>query len=115
MTYHDPCQLSRYLKIIEEPRAIIRNIEGVEFVEPDAEKRGKWSSCCGGGGLEAINPELSERVGIRRVEELVETGAPIVLSNCPACEMQAQKTARRLGADIRVMDLIEFLDEALVK
>jgi fumarate reductase (CoM/CoB) subunit B len=113
VTYHDPCQLSRYLKIIEEPRSIIRSIEGVEFVEPDAEQRGNWSTCCGGGGLEATQPALSERVGVRRVEELVKTGAQIILSNCPGCEMQLRVAARKLGADVEVCNLVKFLDEAL--
>ncbi len=58
--YHDPCQLSRYLQIIEEPREIIKSIDGVELVELDPEQCGKWSTCCGGGGLEATHPELSE-------------------------------------------------------
>jgi Fe-S oxidoreductase len=113
VTYHDPCQLSRYLQIIDEPREIINSIEGVEFVEPDQEQCGKWSTCCGGGGLEATHPELSERVGMRRVEQLLETGASVILSNCPACDMQLAKTLRKMDADVRVIDLMKFLDEAL--
>jgi Fe-S oxidoreductase len=113
VTYHDPCQLSRYLRIINEPREIINSIEGVAFVEPDPEARGKWSSCCGGGGLEATHPELSERVGMRRIEQLLKTGASVILSNCPACDMQLAKTAGKMDASVRVIDLMKFLDEAL--
>lgn len=113
VTYHDPCQLSRYLGIIEEPRTIIRSIEGVEFVEPDAEQCGKWSSCCGGGGLEATHPALSESIAANRVEELEKTGARIILSACPACEMQLRKAANRLDADVTVASVVKFLDEAL--
>jgi Fe-S oxidoreductase len=113
VTYHDPCQLSRYLEIIDEPREIIKRIEGIEFVEMDPEQCGKWSTCCGGGGLEATHPELAERVGIRRMEELLATGASVVLSNCPACEMQLTQTAKKMGASMKVVDLVKFLDEAL--
>ncbi len=113
VTYHDPCQLSRYLQIIDEPREIMNCIEGVEFVEPDSEQCGRWSSCCGGGGLEATHPELSERVGMRRVEQLLKTGASVILSNCPACDMQLAKTAGKMDASVRVIDLMKFLDEAL--
>jgi Fe-S oxidoreductase len=113
VTYHDPCQLSRYLGIIEEPRTIIKSMEDVEFLEPDAERCGKWSSCCGGGGLEATHPALSERIGIRRVEELAKTGAQIILSACPACEMQLRKAARMLGSHVKVTALVKFLDEAI--
>lgn len=113
VTYHDPCQLSRYLEIIDEPREIIRRIEGIEFVEPDPEQCGRWSTCCGGGGLEATHPELAERVAIRRMEELLATGASVVLSNCPACDMQLTQTAQKMGADIQIIDLMRFLDDAL--
>ncbi len=113
VTYHDPCQLSRYLGIIEEPREIITSIEGVELVEPAPEECGKWSSCCGGGGLETTHPDLAERVGVRRIDELLKTGASMILTNCPACEMQLAKAVRRLGAEVEVVDLVKFLDKAL--
>ena len=113
VTYHDPCQLSRYLAVIDEPRDIIRSIDGVEFVEPDAEKVGKWSTCCGGGGLEATHGELSERIGARRIEELLATGASVILSNCPACEMQLANAAKKLKANVKVVNLMKFLDDAL--
>jgi Fe-S oxidoreductase len=113
VTYHDPCQLSRYLEITEEPRAIIRSIEGVEFVDAGPERSGRWSTCCGGGNLETTHPELSERVGIRRMEELLETGADLILTNCPACDFQLRRIAKKADGTVKVMDLITFLDEAL--
>jgi len=113
VTYHDPCQLSRYLELTHEPREIIRSIEGMEFVEPDPEQCGKWSTCCGGGGLEATHPELSERIAVRRAEELLETGASVILSNCPACDLQLTRVTKKLGASVKVIDLVRFLDEAL--
>ncbi|MDP3879694.1 MAG: (Fe-S)-binding protein [Dehalococcoidales bacterium] len=39
VTYHDPCQLVRYMGITEEPRHILRAIKGIELVEPDWAKR----------------------------------------------------------------------------
>jgi Fe-S oxidoreductase len=47
------------------------------------------------------------------MEELLATGASVVLSNCPACEMQLTQTARKMGVSIQVIDLMKFLDEAL--
>jgi Fe-S oxidoreductase len=113
ITYHDPCQLSRYLRITDEPREIMKHIEGLEVREPESEKSGQWSTCCGGGGLEVSNPELSDRIGIRRVTELLETGANIIATNCPACMMQLKKSAKKLKADIEVRDVAEILNEAL--
>lgn len=113
VTYHDPCQLSRYLEITDESRQIIKAIEGVELIEPDPEQSGKWSTCCGGGGLEATHPELSERVGLRRLEELLKTGASVILSNCPACDLQLTTLAKKLDPNVKVVDLVKFLNDAL--
>jgi len=35
VAYHDPCQLVRYLGLVEEPRQILRAIEGIELVAPN--------------------------------------------------------------------------------
>jgi Fe-S oxidoreductase len=113
VTYHDPCQLSRYLGITDEPREIIKTIEGLELVEPDLEQCGKWSTCCGGGGLEITHPELSERIGMRRAEELLKTGADVIVSNCPACDLQLTKIIKKMDANVAVTDLMRLLDEVL--
>jgi Fe-S oxidoreductase len=113
ITYHEPCQLSRYLNIIDQPREILNRIEGLELRLPDEDRCGRWSTCCGGGGLEAFQPALAERVGVRRVKELLETGARVMVTNCPACMMQLIKVARILKAEVKVLDLFEILDEAL--
>ena len=113
VAYHDPCQLSRYMGVTEEPRQILRSIQGVELVEPDAEQIGRWSTCCGGGNLETTHPELSERMGRRRFEELTETGANVIVTNCPACEMQLNHTIHKLKANVKVMDILSLLDGAM--
>ena len=113
VAYHDPCQLSRYLEIVDSPREVLASIEGVELREPEREQRKQWSTCCGGGGLEAGSPDLSERLGIRRVEELLNTGAKVIASHCPACVMQLRRSVEKINADVKVMDLVEILDKAL--
>ena len=114
ITYHDPCQLSRYLDITEEPREIISTIEGLELREPEPMQKGEWSTCCGGGGgMEVCFPGLSERLALRRVEELLATGANVIATSCPACEMQLLKGINKVKADIKVVDLAEIIDEAL--
>ncbi len=113
IAYHDPCQLSRYLEIVDAPREVMASIKGLELREPDPEQCKQWSTCCGGGGLEAGSPELCERLGLRRVEELLNTGANVIVSHCPACVMQLKRSTEKMKADVNVMDLVEILDEAL--
>ncbi len=91
----------------------MNSIEGLELREPDPEQRERWSTCCGGGGMEASHPELSERLGARRIEELLETEALIIATSCPACIMQLTKAGKKAKANVKVMDIIEILDQAL--
>ncbi|MFH1647925.1 MAG: (Fe-S)-binding protein [Chloroflexota bacterium] len=113
ITYHDPCQLVRFLKIIDEPRRILRAIENVELVEPDW-TRAEWATCCGGGGgFEAVFPELSQMLGSNRAAELLETGADIIVTHCPGCVMQLKEGVRELKADVEVLDLAQVLDMAM--
>jgi Fe-S oxidoreductase len=113
VTYHDPCQLSRHMEIVREPREIIGLIEGLELLEPGTECCGEWSTCCGGGELEASHPQLSLRMGQKRVKELLATGAAVIVTSCPACLKQLSRAAVLDAPQVRVMDLIELIDQAL--
>jgi Fe-S oxidoreductase len=109
-TYHDPCQLVRYMGLIEPPRKILRAIEGIEFVEPKWTK-GEWSTCCGGGGgFEAVFPEMSEILAINRTRELLETGAQVIVTHCPGCIMQLKTGLKALKAEkVEVLDLAQVV------
>jgi Fe-S oxidoreductase len=114
VTYHDPCQMVRYMSLIEEPRKILKSIENIDFVETEWTK-GEWSTCCGGGGgFEAVFPELSEILGINRTRELLETGAEIIVTHCPGCVMQLKEGVKAIKADgVRVLDLAEVIEMSM--
>jgi hypothetical protein len=114
VTYHDPCQLVRFLKLVEEPRRILKSIENITFVETEW-THGEWSTCCGGGGgFEAVFPELSQMLGINRARELVETGAEIIVTHCPGCIMQLKDGLRQLKVEgVEVLDLSEVVAAAI--
>ncbi len=114
VTYHDPCQLVRFLKLVEEPRRILKAIENVTLVETDW-THGEWATCCGGGGgFEAVFPELSQMLAVNRTQELLETGAEIIVSHCPGCIMQLKDGLRQLKVEgIEVLDLAEVVATAM--
>ena len=114
VTYHDPCQMVRYMNLVEEPRRILRSIEGVTLVEPEW-TRGEWATCCGGGGgFETVFPELSEVLAINRVNELLETSPDIIVTNCPGCIMQLKDGLRKLKVkNVEVLDLMEVIAAAM--
>jgi hypothetical protein len=114
VTYHDPCQLVRYMNLIEEPRRILRAIEGVELVETDW-THGEWATCCGGGGgFETVFPELSQVLAVNRVTELMETKPDIIVTHCPGCIMQLKDGLHQLKVDgVEVLDLSEVVATAM--
>jgi len=114
VTYHDPCQLVRFLKLVEEPRRILKAIENVTLVETDW-THGEWATCCGGGGgFEAVFPELSQMLAVNRTRELLETGAEIIVTHCPGCIMQLEDGLRQLKVEgVEVLDLSEVIAMAM--
>ncbi|MDO8715889.1 MAG: (Fe-S)-binding protein [Dehalococcoidales bacterium] len=114
VTYHDPCQLVRYMGIADEPRQILKAIKGIELVEP-AWTKGDYATCCGGGaGFEAVFPELSQILAVNRSKELIETGAQIIVTQCPGCIMQLKTGLKELGAiSVEVLDMAQILAMSL--
>lgn len=114
VTYHDPCQLGRYLELIDEPRQILSAINNIELIEAEWTS-GEWSTCCGGGGgFEAVFPELSQILATNRARELAETGAQIIVTQCPGCIMQLKSSLKELKADsIEILDLAQVVAMAM--
>jgi Fe-S oxidoreductase len=110
VTYHDPCQMVRYLGLVEPPRTILKAIQNIEFVEPKWTKC-EFATCCGGGGgFEAVYPEMSEMLAKNRAKELLETGANIIVTQCPGCIMQLKTGLKALKAEnVGVLDLAQLV------
>lgn len=84
VTYHDPCHAVRGQGIRKEPRDIIKGLPGVKFEEM---AEADW--CCGGAGSYALTHyELSQQVLDRKIKNLKNTNADILVTSCPACMIQ---------------------------
>jgi dimethylglycine catabolism B len=112
--YHDPCQMVRYLGIVQEPRNILKSIGNLELVEPKWTKA-EFATCCGGGGgFEAVYPGMSEMLAKNRVNELLESGANLIVTQCPGCVMQLKTGLKALKTDnVGVLDLAQVLAMSL--
>jgi Fe-S oxidoreductase len=83
VTYHDPCDLGRHCGIYEEPREIIRKI-APDFVEMRHNRAN--ALCCGaGGGVRGAYAKNSIAMARRRLEEVEEVGAEVLLTECNSC------------------------------
>jgi heterodisulfide reductase subunit D len=108
VTYHDPCDLGRASGIYEAPRAILRSMPGVEFVE--LANHGERCKCCGGGGLlEMVDPELSAALAREKIKEIQATGAELVITSCQQCVRTILSTARRMKIPLKISYITEFV------
>lgn len=108
VTYHDPCDLGRKLRITDPPRELLRRLPGVTLRE--MRFSGAEGKCCGGGGnLEMANPELSFSIAAKRIDDALSVGAEYLLSSCQQCKRTLQNAARKSRARIKVLDILEFI------
>ena len=113
-TYHDSCYMGRHNDIYDAPRSLIEAAGG-EIVE--MEKHGDQAFCCSAGGGRILAEEkLGTRINVKRVEMAVETGAGLLLSNCPFCLTMFEDGVKGAGVEeiLRPRDITEILVERLV-
>ena len=116
VVYHDSCYLGRYNDVYESPREILRQIPGVELVEPDywTKTRGL---CCGAGGAQMwMEEQNSNRVNVKRTLQLVDTGARTVASACPFCMTMLTDGLKSQSLEDRIkqMDVAELLEQSCI-
>ncbi len=82
MAYHDPCNLSRMLDIVDEPRSAIQAVAS-DFQEMD--EHGRNTLCCGAGGALWWKKETQGRTHLVRAEQVMSSGADTVVTGCNFC------------------------------
>jgi Fe-S oxidoreductase/nitrate reductase gamma subunit len=113
-TYHDSCYLGRYMGIMDEPRLLLKQAGG-RITE--MEKSGLESFCCSAGGGRILAEEkLGSRINVARVHMARETGAPLLVSNCPFCLTMFEDGIKTGGCEgeIVVRDLAEIVEERII-
>jgi len=109
VTIHDPCLIARNLNDVTSIRAILKAIPGLEIVEPMYNK--KYTHCCGWSGTAHwIDRDLTIKEATIRVNELTETGANILVSACPLCELGlGYGVSTEDKEKIKILDIAELL------
>ena len=111
ITYHDPCDLSRFGGVIEEPRQILNSIT-TSFVEMPDNKED--TRCCGGGGLlPTIDDALRLKSAAKRLRQAESITAEVITSACPACKITLAQAATNMGSKIEVLDMAELVARQL--
>jgi heterodisulfide reductase subunit D len=102
ITYHDPCKIARYYNIIEEPRSILKNIKGAQFVE--LQHSALDARCCGRVYEKELS-ELTVAMSRERIEEASSVKAQTMVTSCPICARNLSIGAQSAKKNITVYDL----------
>ena len=105
VTWHDACHGLRDLNVHDEPRRLIKQVRGTEFVELV-----NADACCGFGGTFSVKyPEISTAILDQKIEAIERAGVDAVVSGDASCLMQIGGRLSRIGSKVRVMHLAELL------
>jgi Fe-S oxidoreductase len=114
VTYHDSCCLGRYQGRYDEPREILNNIPGVEFIE--MRDNHEYSLCCGGcAGRLWMETKKGERLAELRLEQMFEVEAGTLAISCPYCMANFNDGVLSMGKEdtVEIKDISELVWEAL--
>lgn len=105
VTVHDSCHPLRELGVREQPRTLLRMVEGLEIIEMT-----KSDVCCGFGGVfSAKYPEVSTAMADEKLENALATGAEYIVGVEGSCLMHLQGRIDRRGLGIKTRHVAELL------
>lgn len=109
VTYHDPCHMVRYNTITEQPRKLLKSVPRLNYVEMFEANR-----CCGAAGLvQAFYHELSSAITAEKAQNIMNTGAEVVATSCPACMLKINSGLKLKGSKIEIKHVADVLASAL--
>jgi Fe-S oxidoreductase len=115
VTYHDPCNLGRGSGLYEQPRELLKSAV-MHFVEMTPNRQMNY--CCGGGGglvvVEDLHDWRMSAGGLKKVEQLLATGAKLVCAPCANCKKQIRELVQAHKLDMEVVGLHDLLGKAIV-
>jgi len=109
IVYQDACHLLHGQQISLQPRQLLKQVPGLKLHEPvDA------ALCCGSAGVyNMLQPNIADDLGQRKVNNLLNTGAKLIVSANPGCSLQIQKHLHQQGKQMPLVHPMELLDYSI--
>ncbi len=108
VTYHEPCHLCHAQGVSSQPRKLLRQIPGVELREL---KEASW--CCGSAATWGLKySRESQQVLDRKLANVRDTGADLLVTANPGCQLQLAWGVREAGLPQEVVHLMDLLGRA---
>lgn len=103
--YHGSCQVDRALGITQAPRDLLRAVRGLTLVEAARPDR-----CCGFGGVFSLQfTGVSQALVEDKTEEILATGAEMLVSAEPSCLMNIGGHLARRGSTLPTLHVAQVL------
>jgi glycolate oxidase iron-sulfur subunit len=107
--YHDACHLQHAQGVRAQPRQLLQAIPGVEVREI-----GESEICCGSAGIyNLLEPGPATELRDRKVRNILKTDAEAIVSSNPGCLLQIATGLDAAGRPLRIMHLVEVLDQSI--
>jgi glycolate oxidase iron-sulfur subunit len=108
VTYDASCHLLNGQHATEAPLKLLRAIPNLNFVPLEGAER-----CCGGAGVyNLLERRLSAGVLGEKLDHIRETGAAVLATGNPGCQMQIGAGALEADLKLRTCHPVELLDES---
>jgi glycolate oxidase iron-sulfur subunit len=111
VAYDAPCHLLHAQRIANPPIDVLRAIPELELVPLNESEM-----CCGSAGIyNLVEPETSDIVLVRKLENIAAAGPELVATGNPGCLMQIGAGLLRAGSPTLAVHPIELLDQSYVQ
>ena len=110
VSFHDACHLAHAQRITHAPRVLVKAVAGDNYVEmPESDV------CCGSAGsYNLTEPAMAERLQVRKVANILRSGATCVVTTNPGCLLQMRAGLDQAGAgQVETIHLADYLARAL--
>lgn len=105
VAWHDPCHLAHAQGVVDQPRKLLQQIPGIQFV-PLSES--SW--CCGSAGIyNIIRPKDAALLLERKLRNIKRAEVDILVTANPGCEGQLRYGVRNSGLNTEVIHIASFL------
>ncbi|WP_433869937.1 (Fe-S)-binding protein [Saccharopolyspora sp. CA-218241] len=109
IAYHDACHLAHGQGIRSQPRELLRGIPGLELREIN-----RAELCCGSAGVyNLLQPGPARELGDRKADNVLRTGARLLVTANPGCSMQIRTALERREERLAMAHTVEVLDASL--
>jgi L-lactate dehydrogenase complex protein LldE len=109
VTWHSSCHAMREMNVIDDSKALIRQLQNVTLVELARE-----TECCGFGGTFAVKqPAISAAMVQDKVADIKATGAATLLAGDCGCLLNINGHMAHTGLTVAGKHLAEFIWERI--